>query len=123
MKNPWKFKTRRVSTNLSKPLESEAVTASSGGFDISETEEAALTLACLPLGARLILRCRKDWRVAVIALILPDKIVLSVSSPSGHTYRVRRPPETPLSCESESSIPILGAGCWRAGLVRYDVRW
>lgn len=75
----------------------------------------------MPIGARLILRCRKDWRTATIAAITPDKIVLSVASPSGHTYRVRRPLDEPLSLDG--SIPVLGGGCWRAGLARYDVRW
>lgn len=82
------------------------------------------TLAQLPLGARLVLRCRKDWRTAVIVAIALDRITLSVCSPSGHTYRVRRPPAAPLTFEG--AIPILSDrehACWRVALARYDTRW
>lgn len=81
-------------------------------------------LGALPLGARLVLRCRKDWRTATIVRIELEKITLSVSSPTGRTYRMRRPPDAPLTFAG--SIPLLGdaaSSCWRAGLARYDVRW
>lgn len=90
----------------------------------SETETPALTLAALPLGARLILRCRKDWRLAAVAAIEPEleRVVLSVASPSGHTYRLRRPAASALRLDGP--FPVLGEGlCWRAGLARYDSRW
>ena len=82
------------------------------------------TLGALPLGAHLILRCRKDWRTATVVRIELEKITLSVSSPTGRTYRMGRPPEAPLTFDN--NIPLLDAGkpsCWRAGLARYDVRW
>jgi hypothetical protein len=110
-----------VSANLERPPDAGALVAPNGGLDVSEANEAATLLSSLPLGARLILRCRKDWRTATIAAVTPDKIVLSVASPSGHTYRVRRTHDEPLSFDG--SIPVLGGGCWRAGLARYDVRW
>ena len=109
-----------MSVNLERPTDTEAL-ASSVGLDLLEACVQELTLSSLPLGARLVMRCRKDWRVATVAAILPDKIVLSVGSPSGHTYRVRRPHDAPLSFDG--TIPLLGEGCWRAGLVRYDLRW
>ncbi len=95
-----------------------------GGLDLSPTLEPAGTLAQLPLGARLILRCRKDWRMAAVAFVALDCVTLAVCSPSGHTYRVRRPLDAPLTFEGH--IPILGATGstgWRVGLARYDVRW
>lgn len=81
------------------------------------------TLGSLPLGARLVLRCRKDWRTASVAAFEPDlaRVVLSVASPSGHTYRVRRPADSPLTIDGP--IPVLGEGSWRPGLARYDKRW
>jgi len=109
-----------VSVNLERPPDTEAL-ASSGGLDVLEIGSQELTLASLPLGARLVMRCRKDWRVACVIAILPDKIVLSVSSPTGHTYRVSRPHDAQLSFDGQ--IPLLGEGHWRAGLVRYDARW
>jgi hypothetical protein len=78
-------------------------------------------LGSLPVGARLILRCRADWRAATVAAFEPECVVLSVASPTGHTYRVRRPFDSPLAFDGH--VPVLGEGCWRAGLARYDVRW
>jgi hypothetical protein len=90
----------------------------------AELPSSACTLASLPLGARLILRCRKDWRTATVAAIAPDSITLTVCSPSGHTYRVRRPLDASLTFAG--AIPLLGetpATDWRVQLARYDARW
>lgn len=92
-----------------------------GGLDVSENAENVLTLGSLPVGARLILRCRKDWRDATVVVVSLEGITLSVGSASGHTYRVRRPPDSLLFLDG--SIPVLGEGCWRAGRIRYDLRW
>jgi hypothetical protein len=82
---------------------------------------APTTLGSLPVGARLILRCRADWRAATVAAFEPERVVLSVASPGGHTYRVRRPHDSPLAFDGH--VPVLGEGCWRVGLARYDLRW
>lgn len=87
-------------------------------------QERQETLGALPVGARLVLRCRKDWRVAAVAAFEPElgRVVLCVASPSGHTYRVRRPADAPLTLDGH--VPVLGEGAsWRPGLVRYDLRW
>lgn len=111
-----------MSANIERPPDEAAKAAIiSGGLDASAPTENILTLADLPIGARLVLRCRKDWRDATIMAVSLDKIILSVGSPSGYTYRVRRPPNSPLCLDG--SIPVLGEGCWRAGRVRYDLRW
>ncbi|HEV7904350.1 MAG TPA: hypothetical protein VGO96_10965 [Pyrinomonadaceae bacterium] len=123
-----------MSTTYERPPDDSAATLAlltSGGLDSSPANEADVaaatltqTLGALPLGAHLILRCRKDWRTATVVRIEPDKITLSVSSPTGRTYRMRRPPDAPLTFHGQ--IPLLDAGkpsCWRAGLARYDVRW
>ena len=92
-----------------------------GGLSVSEFVEVETTLAALPVGARLILRCRKDWRDAVVASVSVEVVTLSVGTPKGRTYRVRRPASTPIL--QDGPIPVLGKGSWRAGLVRYDARW
>lgn len=102
-----------------RPPESCAIESTPGGLAVSITEER--TLASLPLGAHLILRCRKDWRDATIVAVTLDAVTLSVTSPTGRTYRLRRPPDSPLSFDG--SIPILGEGHWRTGFARYDSRW
>jgi hypothetical protein len=81
----------------------------------------SVTLADLPLGSRLIIKCRKDWRYATIAKLILDTAVLQIVSPSGHTYRLRRPTSTPVCYDGE--IPLLGEGSWRGNLARYDERW
>jgi hypothetical protein len=121
LKSRWEFR-KILSANIERPPDEAAKAATiSGGLDTSQSTENSLTLADLPVGARLVLRCRKDWRDATIAAVSLEKITLSVGSPSGHTYRVRRPSDSLLSLDG--SIPVLGEGCWRAGRVRYDLRW
>lgn len=128
-----------MSTNFQGPPDAEAVALlAPGGLDSSTADAPAATpdtaddadetppraLSSLPVGARLILRCRKDWRVATVSAVDPAGVRLNVASPSGHTYRVRRPADAALT--HEGAIPILGevtpAG-WRAALARYDARW
>ncbi len=76
----------------------------------------------LPVGARLVLRCRKDWRAATVVAVTLEAVTISVFSPTGRTYRVRRPPDAPISFDGP--IPLLGdRGHWRTDLARYDTRW
>jgi len=114
-----------VSAKLERSPETEAVKLLIAGDLVSSAQtEPAHTLADLPLGARLILRCRKDWRMATVAAVALDVITLTVCSPSGHTYRVRRPLDAPLTFDG--IIPLLGettSAGWRVALARYDVRW
>ncbi len=117
-----------MSTTLERPPGWEAFDALTGGLSSSvepptTTEGAARTLGSLPVGARLVVRCRKDWRAATVAAVETEaaRVVLNVASPSGHTYRLRRPMDSPLNYHGH--IPLLGEGHWRVGLVRYDVRW
>ena len=111
-----------VSAEASSVAEPSSVEPSSVN-DLASANEAAPTLGGLPVGARLILRCRADWRTATVAFFdaAGGRVVLSVASPGGHTYRVRRPADSPLAYDGH--FPVLGQGSWRAGLARYDVRW
>ena len=89
--------------------------------EVEDLSPATATLGSLPVGARLVLRCRADWRAATVSAFEAGRVVLNVASPTGHTYRVRRPSDSPLAFDG--GIPVLGEGCWRAGLARYDLRW
>jgi hypothetical protein len=120
LKSPWEFRETLLSADVERPP-GVALADAPGGLDVSKESENVLTLGSLPVGARLILRCRKDWRDASIAAISEEEITLSVGSPSGHTYRVRRPHNCPLSLDG--SIPVLGEGGWRSLRARYDIRW
>jgi hypothetical protein len=87
----------------------------------TDSTDESPTLASMPVGARLIVRCRADWREAVVSLIAPEQITLTICAPSGRTYRIKRPPNAPLAFNG--SIPLLGEGAWRANLARQDARW
>ena len=112
-----------MSALIERPLDTvEAFASAPDGLSVSQPATTTpRNLAALPVGARLILRCRKDWREAIVAARFPEHITLLVCAPRGSTYRIKRPPDTPLS--EDGPIPVLGEGSWRAGLVRYDVRW
>ncbi|MBK7393854.1 MAG: hypothetical protein IPI64_11250 [Chloracidobacterium sp.] len=82
------------------------------------------TLDKLTIGTRLVVRSKLDWRFAAVAKTVDDKIVLTVCSPSGRTYRLRRDLDT--SVTYEGSIPVLFTdhpGHWRENFSRYDARW
>ncbi len=108
-----------------RPSEACATEAPPDGLLLSTDGGAqAPTLGSLPVGARLILRCRADWRAATVASFEPEtaRVVLNVASPGGHTYRVRRPADSELNLDGP--FHVLGPkGSWRACFARYDLRW
>ena len=122
-----------MSTNFERSPDAAHALPAPGDLDASAAGEPAapqlltetvFTLAQLPRGSRLVLRCRKDWRAAAVSAVTPDCVVLTVASPSGHTYRVRRPHDSPLTFDG--SIPVLSdrdSSGWRVALARYDARW
>ncbi|MGH9903560.1 MAG: hypothetical protein ACRD68_17275 [Pyrinomonadaceae bacterium] len=111
-----------MSAQIERPPETiPGSTPAPGGLDSSSDDVSFTTLAALPLGARLVLRCRKDWRGATVVAVGLDRVTLSVGAPTGRTYRVRRPPDSLLSLDG--AVPVLGEGSWRAGFARYDARW
>ena len=89
-----------------------------------ETTEAQITLSSMPLGGRLLVRSKKDWRVAVVSRITEEQITISVASPTGHNYRLRRALDASISFDGR--IPFLtieDAEAWRENFSSYDVRW
>ena len=87
-----------------------------------EIATTTTTLADLRVGARLIIRCRADWREAFVTEIEPERITLRVFSPRGRSYKVRRPFDSAITFNG--AIPLLGdKGSWRESLARYDSRW
>lgn len=90
-----------------------------------ETSETQINfLRELPVGARLLIRSKTDWRAAVVAQFYEEKAMLIVCSPSGRTYRLRRLAE--MEIVFDGKIPILKTDIeenWRDNFSRYDVRW
>ncbi len=83
-----------------------------------------IALETLPIGSRLLVRSRSDWRFAAVARITEERIVLTVCSPTGRTYRLRR--EHGCMVTIEGTIPVLHnyhEDHWRDNFSRYDVRW
>jgi hypothetical protein len=89
-----------------------------------ESVQIQTTLQQLPIGARLLVRSKKDWRTAAVSAIREERIVLTVCSPTGRTYRLRR--ELDSEIIFEGTIPVLkhfDDECWRDNFSPYDHRW
>lgn len=89
-----------------------------------ETAENQITLRQLPLGARLLIRSKTDWRSAVVSRFDEEKVTLIVCSPTGRTYRLRRLLEAVIVLDG--IIPILKIEAeenWRENFTKYDFRW
>lgn len=89
-----------------------------------EASETQITLAEFPLGGRLLVRSKKDWRFAVVSRKTEEFISLSIASPTGYNYRVRRTADLELAFDG--IIPFLiadNADNWRENFSGYDTRW
>ncbi len=83
-----------------------------------------MNLGEFPVGARLLVRSRKDWRTAVVSRRVEDLVTLSIASPTGYNYRIKRTAE--VRVEFDGQIPVLHsdlADNWKDNFSRYDVRW
>ena len=90
------------------------------------TSETQIKLSDLPIGSRLLVRSRKDWRTAAISRFVEETkiVVLTVCSPSGHSYRLRRDPATEVFVEGGFAIlPADAEDTWRDNFSNYDKRW
>jgi hypothetical protein len=88
------------------------------------TETQPITLNSLPVGARILIRSKTDWRGAVVSQFDAEKATLIVCSPTGRTYRLRRLLETEIFFDGK--IPILKITTeenWRENFTKYDFRW
>lgn len=89
-----------------------------------ETSQTQITLDSLPIGARLLVRSKKDWRNAVISKIADERILLIVCSPLGRTYRLSRKANAEIIFDGK--IPLLKIDSdedWRDNFSQYDIRW
>ena len=89
-----------------------------------EAAETLVRLDTLVTGSRLVVRSKKDWRFAAVSKMDDGRVVLTVASPSGYSYRLRRDPDTEILLEG--TIPILkydDSDTWRDNFGTYDIRW
>lgn len=102
-------------------MNSEPLDLSNESIDASAGQ---LILGDLPLGGRLLVRSRTDWRFAAVVRLIDASVVLSVASPGGRTYRLRREADTPVVREGNIQFICTGqTECWRDNLSSYDRRW
>ncbi|MEO7673439.1 MAG: hypothetical protein ABIU09_05105 [Pyrinomonadaceae bacterium] len=89
-----------------------------------EPSKTQITLGDFPLGGRLLVRSKKDWRFAVVSRKTEEFISLSIASPTGYNYRIRRTSD--LEVLFDGRIPFLLADhvdAWRDNFSAYDIRW
>jgi hypothetical protein len=89
-----------------------------------ESTETQITLGKLPIGARILIRSKTDWRSAVVSQFGDETATLIVCSPTGRTYRLRRVLESEIVFDG--FIPILKIEHkenWRDNFSKYDFRW
>jgi hypothetical protein len=82
------------------------------------------TLGHFPVGCRLLVRSKKNWRFAVVCRKTEEFISLSVASPKGGTYRLRRAAD--IEINFDGAVPYLVANetdGWRENFSPYDLRW
>lgn len=87
----------------------------------SDQDIPGCLLSELPVGARLLVRCKSDWRIAAVSARHDERIVLTIASPTGRSYRRSCPAETTVLMDGR--LPVIGDGIWRDEFARYDVRW
>jgi hypothetical protein len=87
-----------------------------------ETSETK-TLADLPIGSRLLVRSKIDWRTAVISKIVDENVTVSVASPTGFSYRLKRTLETEIYFDGIFPILTISEENWRENFTKYDTRW
>jgi hypothetical protein len=89
-----------------------------------ESAKTKITLDKLPIGSRLMVRSRVDWRFAAVSKIADGRVVLTVCSPKGRTYRLRR--DFDAEVDLFGQIPVLKSPLGRdfpGNLGSYDLRW
>jgi hypothetical protein len=87
-----------------------------------ETPETK-TLADLPIGSRLLVRSKVDWRTAAISKIVDENVTLTVASPTGFSYRLKRTLDTEIYFDGVLPILTNTDENWRENFTKYDVRW
>lgn len=89
-----------------------------------ETAEKQITLDQLAVGSRLLVRSRTDWRFAAVSKVADERVVLTVCSPTGRTYRLRREMDSEITFDG--TIPVLLSQYdddWHHNFGCYDTRW
>ncbi|QQS32487.1 MAG: hypothetical protein IPM50_12630 [Acidobacteriota bacterium] len=83
-----------------------------------------LRLSDLPLGGRLLVRAKTEWRNAAISRIGDERVSISVESRRGRTYKIFRHPDTEVAKTRTLFYLICGElPDWRTNFLTPDPRW
>ncbi|MBX3292246.1 MAG: hypothetical protein KF881_05050 [Acidobacteria bacterium] len=83
-----------------------------------------LKLSDLPLGGRLLVRSKTEWRNAAISRISNERVSISVESKRGRTYKIFRHPETEVAKECSFYYVVCGESPdWKTNFLSPDRRW
>lgn len=82
------------------------------------------TLGQLPVGGRIMVRSRIDWRTAVISKHGVEKTTLAVASAKGRCYRLFRAADSKVLIDG--NVAVLSSDAddrWRENFLKPDSRW
>jgi hypothetical protein len=81
-------------------------------------------LSDLPVGTRLILRTKTDWRSAVISRVGEDSVALRVCCSSGRVYWTKRASEMEVLLEENIfRLETIVEEDWRTNFAKFETRW
>jgi hypothetical protein len=89
-----------------------------------EAAQTQITLSDLPVGTRLLIRTKKDWRSAVISRTGETDVALRVCCSSGRTYWTKRASEMFVVREENIfRLETIADEDWRTNFAKFEVRW
>jgi hypothetical protein len=89
-----------------------------------EAAETQISLSDLPVGTRLLIRTKTDWRSAVISRVGESGVALRVCCSSGRTYRTKRASEMSVVAEQNIfRLETIVEEDWRANFAKFEMRW
>lgn len=89
-----------------------------------EPAEVIVRLSQIPIGGRLMVRSRVDWRTAVVAKHGEEKTTLAVTSAKGRCYRLFRAADAEVLIEGNVAVLSSDAADrWRENFLKLDSRW
>ncbi len=89
-----------------------------------EMETARRPLRDLPVGTRLIIRTKTDWRSAVISRIGESGVSLRVCCSTGRVYWTKRASEMEVILEENIfRLETIVEEDWRTNFAKFEVRW
>jgi hypothetical protein len=84
------------------------------------------TIKDLPIGSRILYRSKENWRTAAVSRFDETSVTLTVCSPTGRTYRLKRMGDAEICFEGALAILLTREfenEDWKENFGGYDRRW